>query len=97
MNLDQDERRGEAARQILESEIFKEAYSTIEQRLLNELATIEIKAERAEYLRQLIVMGRKYKAYMQQVLLTGKMAVEQKSLLERMKEAAKRATQFSRY
>lgn len=86
MDLDLDVGRGIDAQQVLQNRIYQEAYSTIEQRLLSELATIEVKPERAEYLRQLIVMGRKYRQYMEQVVVTGKMAQEQRSLLERMKD-----------
>jgi len=86
MDLEQDARRAEQAQRILSSELYKEARRVIEERLIAELATIEISRDRAEYLRQLLVMGRKYHAYLEQVLFTGKMAEEQKSLLERVKD-----------
>lgn len=85
MDIDQDIRRGEEAHRILSAAIYLEARKTIEDRLVNELATIEITRDRAEYLRQLLVMGRKYHQYLEQVLLTGKMAEQQKSLMERVR------------
>lgn len=90
MNLDQDERRGEEARRVISSGIYKEAFVTIEERLIQQLAVIEITKERAEYLRQLLVANRKIKAYLEQVMVTGQMAEEQKGLLERMKDRARK-------
>lgn len=89
MNLDLDERRGSEASNILSSDVFKEAFRSIEERLLAELTQIEITKERAEYLRQLLAMGRKYRQYLEQVMVTGKMALEQKSLMDRAKSFLK--------
>ena len=89
MNLDQDERRGEEAGRIIASGIYKEAFATVDERLIAMLAQIEITKERAEYLRQLLVMGRKYRHYLEQVMLTGKMAEEQRGLIERSRDAAR--------
>lgn len=86
MNLDLDERRGEQAQRVLSSEIYKEAFSVIEERLISQLAVIEITPARAEYLRQLLVANRKIKAYLEQVMVTGQMAEQQKSLIERAKD-----------
>lgn len=82
-------RRGEEAHRVLNAEIYKEAFATIEDRLVSQLAQIEIKPERAEYLRQLMVCNRKIRAYLEQVMLTGQMAEQQKGLIERAKEAAR--------
>lgn len=86
MNLDLDERRGEEAARVLKAPIYKEAFAVIEDRLIGQLAVIEITPARAEYLRQLLVANRKIKAYLEQVMVTGQMAEEQKSLMERAKE-----------
>lgn len=86
MDLDQEIRRAEEAQRILAAPIYAEARKVIEERIVNELATIEITKERAEYLRMLLVMGRKYHGYLEQVLVTGKMAEQQKSLMERVKD-----------
>lgn len=87
--MDNDIRRGVAAQQVLSSDIYKESFKTIEERLIAELCTIEIKPERAEYLRQLITVGRKYRQYLEQVMVTGKYAEEQKSLMDRVKDGAR--------
>lgn len=89
MNLADDIRRGEEAHRILVAPVYQEAFAEIERRLLNELATIEIKAERAEYLRQLLTMGRKYRSYLEQVMVTGQLAEQQQGLMDRMKGKAK--------
>lgn len=89
MNLDLDERRGEEAGRILANPLYKEAFREIEDRIISQLAVIEITKERAEYLRSLLVANRKIRGYLEQVLVTGKMAEEQKSLMERMKDKAR--------
>ncbi len=89
MNLDLDERRGEEAHRVISSAIYKEAFATIEDRLIGQLAVIEVTKERAEYLRQLLVANRKIRAYLEQVMVTGQMAEQQKGLMERMKDKAK--------
>ena len=89
MNTDLEIRRGEEAHRILSAEIYKEAFAQIEQRLISQLAVIEIAPERAEYVRQLLVANRKIRSYLEQVLLTGKMAEEQQGLMERVKAKAR--------
>lgn len=86
MNLELDERRGEEAHRVLSAPIYKEAFAIIEERLIGQLAVIEITPQRAEYIRQLLVANRKIKAYLEQVMVTGQMAEAQKSLIERAKE-----------
>lgn len=86
MNLDMDQRRGEEAHRILNAPIYQEAFEQIEGRLISQLAVIEITPERAEYLRQLLVANRKIKSYLEQVMVTGRMAEEQKSLMQRAKD-----------
>jgi hypothetical protein len=89
MTPDLEIRRGEEAHRVISAEIYREAFATIEERLISQLAQIEITKERAEYLRQLLVCNRKIKSYLEQVMLTGKMAEESQSLLERAKAASR--------
>lgn len=86
MNLDLDQRRGDAAHRIISDEVYQEGFRVIEERLLAQLLVVEITPERAEYLRQLLVAIRKIKGYHEQVMVTGKMADEQKGLMERMRD-----------
>jgi len=88
-NLDEDVRRGHEANQVLQATIYREAYTEIERRLLNELTVIEIQPARAEYLRQLLVANRKIRGYLEQVMVTGQLAEQQQSLMERVKGKAK--------
>lgn len=89
MTPDLEIRRGEEAHRVISSEIYKEAFAQIEQRLISQLAVIEITPERAEYVRQLLVANRKVRSYLEQVMLTGKMAEEQQGLMERVKAKAR--------
>jgi hypothetical protein len=66
-----EERRGEEARRILESDIYKEAYAQVEANIVARLAQADTKAEDAETLRQLLIALRKVRIYMEQVLNTG--------------------------
>ena len=69
-----EEVRGEQARQVLENPIYKESFAVIEERLINELAMADTKAERAEHLRTIRISLRKSRAYLEQVLMSGKLA-----------------------
>ena len=74
MNEHDEARRGEDARRVLGEAIYKEAYVALEARWVNELAQQELDPKRAEYLRALLVAGRKHKQYMEQVMVSGNMA-----------------------
>ena len=68
-----EERRGEEARRILESDIYKESYASIEANIVARMAQAATLPEEAESLRQLLIALRKVKVYMEQVLQTGTM------------------------
>ena len=70
-----EERRGEEARRVLESDIYKEAYTSIEANIVARMAQAATLPEEAESLRQLLIALRKVKTYMEQVLHTGTMKV----------------------
>jgi hypothetical protein len=94
MDLDGEISRGIDAKQVLNNAVYREAFRTIEDKLIGQLAVIEITTERAEYLRQLLVANRKIKSYLEQVMVTGQMANEQKSLLDRAKEKVRSFTRY---
>jgi len=82
----EEERRGERARQVLENEIYIEAFRMVEERLVGQMAQADIDRDRAEYLRQLLVANRVIRRYLEQVLATGTMAAmeqQRKSALRR--------------
>ena len=88
MDGEEQERRGEDARRIIEAPIHREAFAALEERLVNELARQDIDPQRAEFLRLLLVAGRKYRLYIEQVMVTGTMAAmetqRKRSLSDRM-------------
>jgi len=86
MNLEHDEARGFEAQSILQSKLYQEAFAHIEQTLIGQLSTVELSDDRAKYLRGLLIANRKVRGYLEQVMLTGRMAAEQKNLMERMKD-----------
>lgn len=79
-------RRGEEAQRVLTSDVYREAFALVEERLLSQLAVFEIDKDRAEYLRQLLVSNRKVRSILEQIMVTGRMAEEQKSLMERIRD-----------
>lgn len=70
----QEERRGEEARQVLESGIYKEAYAQIEANIVAKMAQQSTTAAEGEDLRRLLIALRKVKVYMEQIAVTGTMA-----------------------
>ena len=91
MTPDVEERRGEEARQVLDSPIYKEAYVQIETNIVNRMAAQATGAVEAEDLRRLLIALRKVRVYIEQVAVTGTMsAMEQerkRTLRERMQSA----------
>lgn len=74
MTPEQEERRGEEARAVLESGIYKESYAQIEANIVAQMAKQATTAEQGEDLRRLLIALRKVKTYMEQVATTGTMA-----------------------
>ena len=74
-----DEARGEEARRILQSDLYKEAYSQVEANVVARLAQASTPPVEAEQLRQLLIALRKVRTYLEQVLQTGTM----KALVEK--------------
>ena len=90
MSPEQEERRGEDARLVLENSIYKEAYTQIEANIVAQMAKQATTAEQGEDLRRLLIALRKVKVYMEQVATTGTMAaMEQErklSMMQRFQE-----------
>lgn len=82
-------RRGEEASRVLNANVYQEAFAVIEERLVSQLSTIEITKERADYLRTLLIANRKIRGYLEQVMVTGQLAEQQQSLMERLQGKAK--------
>lgn len=89
MTPDQEERRGEDARIVLESAIYKEAFAQIEANIVAKMALQATTAAEAEELRRLMIALRKVRTYMEQVMTTGTMAAMEE---ERKRNWAQRMT-----
>jgi len=81
-----DEKRGEEARRILESDMYKEAYRQVEANVVARMAQASTPPAEAESLRQLLIALRKVRTYMEQVLQTGTMQalVEKQSTISNL-------------
>lgn len=93
-NLRQEELRGAEAKQILDSEIYQEAYAAIRDRIVGQLEGADLPDDRRKKLNDLLVAHKKARQYMESVLMTGTMAGmeidRQASLAERAAAQMKR-------
>jgi hypothetical protein len=81
---------GREATAVLGNKAYRDAYEHVEAGLINELAKVEIAKDRAEYLRQMLTMGRMYRKYFEKAMADGKFAAES------IKLEAERRKWFSR-
>jgi len=89
MTPEQEERRGEEARVVLDNLIYREAFAQIEANIVAKMALQATTAAEAEELRRLMIALRKVRTYMEQVLTTGTMAAMEE---ERKRNWAQRMT-----
>lgn len=91
MTIEQDEQRGEEARLVLDSPVYKEAYTQIEANIVNKLSLQATSAAEAEDLRRLLIALRRVREYMKQTVTTGTMAAmeleKRRTLRERLQDA----------
>jgi flagellar assembly factor FliW len=69
--------RGHKAQRVLKDDMYLEAFSAIQDRIVGLLAMAETTGEQRANLNALLVAHNKVKQYMEQVVLGGKMAAEQ--------------------
>ncbi len=93
MNLEQDERRGEDARQILESPIYKEAWAAMRENIITRLEQASLTAEERKMWNDLLIVHGKAKKYMESILTTGTMAAME---MEKKRSLAERASSYLR-
>lgn len=89
MTPEQEERRGEEARVVLDNPIYREAFAQIEANIVAKMALQATTAAEAEELRRLMIALRKVRTYLEQVLTTGTMAAMEE---ERKRNWAQRMT-----
>lgn len=77
MTPDEEIRRGRHARNVLEDEVYREAYDAVRDRIVSQLSLAETVGDKRERLNTLLVALATVQRYMEQVMLTGKMAAEQ--------------------
>jgi len=69
-----DEKRGEDARRILESDMWKEAFTQLEANVVARMAQVSTSPQEAESLRQLLMAMHKVRRYWETQMQTGTMA-----------------------
>ena len=79
--------RGNNAQRILKDAMYVEAFTAIETRLVDLMASADLDDAKGTHLRHLLTAHRKVRQYMEQVVIGGKMAADQ---LERERTLADR-------
>lgn len=77
MTPDEEIRRGRHARNVLDDEVYRKAYEAVRDRIVSQLSLAETVDDKRERLNSLLVALATVQRYMEQVMLTGKMAAEQ--------------------
>lgn len=77
MTPDEEIRRGRHARNVLDDEVYREAYDAVRDRIVSQLSLAETVGDKRERLNTLLVALATVQRYMEQVMQTGKMAAEQ--------------------
>ena len=94
MTLEEQERLGIEARNVLGNAAYKRAYEEFESKLVSQMAQAEITKERAEYLRTLLVASRKVRQILENTMVSGKLAAEdmerERTFAQRMRDRANR-------
>jgi hypothetical protein len=67
---------GNEARIVLGNRAYQTAYEQVERVLVDELAKAELSKDRGEYLRQLLVSGRKHRQLLELALANGNFVAE---------------------
>jgi hypothetical protein len=74
---DEEIRRGRHAANVLDDEIYKEAYQSIRERIVGQLASADLSDDKRDRLNNLLIALEAVRRYMEQVMVGGRMAVEQ--------------------
>ncbi len=93
MTLREQEMRGEEARRILEHPVYIEAWTAIRDRIVAQLESADLPADKRQKLNDLLIANSKAQKYMAMVLTTGTMAameINRQTLLDRAKQKVSR-------
>ena len=85
MALEDVVRRGNRAKQVLDADVYQEAWRAYEQRLLDEIANADRSDEQAKQLRALLIAVRKAKAHLERIMRDGEAAAHEIELMEKQK------------
>lgn len=77
MTPEDEVRRGRHARNVLEDEVYREAYEAVRDRIVSQLSLAETVGDKRERLNSLLIALATVQRYLEQVMQTGKMAAEQ--------------------
>jgi len=83
MNLEETVKRGHRAKQVLETDVYIDAWQAYEARLLEELANVDRTEEQAKQLRALLIASRKAKGHLERIMRDGTHAAHELQLIER--------------
>lgn len=90
MTPEEELQRGNEAKRILNDAIYNEAYTVIRERIVQQLSQMEIDDAKRARLNSLLVAHETVRRYMEQVVMTGKMAAAQierdRTFAERMRD-----------
>jgi hypothetical protein len=89
MSPEQEEQRGERARQVLDNEVYREAYKAMTDRIVSQLSLADTPDDKRERLNDLLIALAKVENYLRQVLVSGTMAAMD---IERRRTLAERLT-----
>jgi len=81
------ERRGEEARQLLENELYKEAWQMVRERIILSLENQNLAQDDRKHLNNVLVGLRDARRYLEQVMVSGTLAAKE---LERKRTMAER-------
>jgi hypothetical protein len=83
MKLEDAVRRGQQARQVLDADVYKEAWRAYEQRILEELANADRSDDQAKALRNLLISSRKARSHLERIMNDGTHAAHELEIIER--------------
>lgn len=94
MTPEQEERRGLGAQAILDNALYREAFDTIQARIVSQLMLADTPDERRKRLNDLLIALAKVDGYLRQVMVSGTMAAmeieRQRTIRERITDRVKR-------
>lgn len=96
MTTAEDRKRGAEAQQVLENPVYREAWTAIRDRLVSDLAAMEIAPERLARLQMMLALTYRLEAHFKRVIGEGAHAAQALSLEEQRKRRLRDALFFNR-